>query len=291
MLRRLIGKFRRVNYQDPRIKEFIEYYKSTDDLEILKMIEFMKKYNQFNMMNCELSKKYEVGGVIIEQDDACPNSYIKHEGKKLYFPQDMSREKIANLYIALSKEQDENSPHRYLSQQDLEYISNYKKSGGYIRIFEFGSMEGMFSLKLSDLSDEIHLFECNPDWIEALNNTFSPWKDKVKILNNYVSDQNDGQNISLDKYLLGQPFRGLDIVKMDIEGAEISALRGMTNFMKEALNFKLYVCSYHKQGDEENIRRICNEYRIEHNPGYFCFFKDPEYGPPFVRRCLLKISK
>lgn len=62
MLRRLIGKFRRVNYQDPRIKEFIEYYKSTDDLEILKMIEFMKKYNQFNMMNCELSKKYEVGG-------------------------------------------------------------------------------------------------------------------------------------------------------------------------------------------------------------------------------------
>ena len=277
--------------RDPRIKVFLKYHRKTKDPEILSMMKFMKKHNQFNMMNCELSQNYNADNIIVNREEGVLNSYVMHEGKKLYFTKNKDEVGVKNNYIALAKEQDKNSPHCYLSEQDLKDIIDYKKRGGYIRLFEFGTAEGMFSLKLSELVDEIHLFECKPEWIEALQLTFSPWKEKVSIINKYVTDKNDDNSVSLDEYLSGKPYEGLDIVKMDIEGAEIDALHGMKNFLRDSKNFKLFVCVYHNQEDEKQVKDICKNFDIETNKGYFCFYEDPNYGEPYVRRCLLKISK
>lgn len=218
--------------------------------------------------------------------------YVLHEGEKLYFPKNKNEKQIKETYIALLREQDANSPHRYLAPVDIEAIKQYKAAGKYIRVFEFGAAEGMFSLKLCSLCDEIHIFECDSNWIEALRCTFAPWKDKMYITEKYVSDHDDAQHVSLDYYLSErQKTEGLDIVKMDIEGSEIMALKGMKHFMQEVNNFMLFVCTYHRQGDEEAVREICKDYRIETNKGYFCFYVDPKYGEPYVRRCLLKVTK
>ena len=61
---------------------------------------------------------------------------------------------------------------------------------------------------------------------------------------------------------------------MDIEGAEVKAITGMMNYMHCAKYFKLFACAYHNENDENDIRDLCQEFHIDVNKGYFCFFVD-----------------
>lgn len=90
--------------------------------------------------------------------------------------------------------------------------------------------------------------------------------------------------VNLDNSLL--------IVKMDIEGYEMRALEGMKSTLSAAKNVMAFICAYHKQNDEKEIREYFKRgYDIKHTDGYFCFYEDPEYDAPYIRRCVMKIRK
>ena len=73
-----------------------------------------------------------------------------------------------------------------------------------------------------------HIVEGDHDWIEALKETFKPYKEKVRIIEAFASSQSFGKYIKLDDVLDG----GIDLVKMDIEGSEKKALIGAKEHIK-----------------------------------------------------------
>lgn len=46
-------------------------------------------------------------------------------------------------------------------------------------IADIGSAEGNFSLSNIENVKKVYLFESDKEWIEALEATFRPWRDKV----------------------------------------------------------------------------------------------------------------
>lgn len=104
----------------------------------------------------------------------------------------MSNDEWRNTYIQLLLEQDEESPHRYIKSNRIPDSNT---------IFaDLGAAEGFLALDFIDKVKKIYLFECDPDWIEALKMTFGPWENKVEIVNRYVSDVTSEKTVSLDDF-------------------------------------------------------------------------------------------
>ncbi len=70
----------------------------------------------------------------------------------------------------------------------------------------------------------IIVFEADNKWLKPLAQTFAQYKDKVRIIPQFVSDENSGVYTTLDAEFSGEI--GIDIIKMDVEGAEINVIRG-----------------------------------------------------------------
>lgn len=263
---------------------FLKYHEHTENPEIREMVEYIKKKDRFGMMNCELTQDYSKLSPDIFYNKSVQMFYLLEGGHKLYFANGFDEEKTLNMYRSLKREQDIKSPHRYLEEEDINIIKRQKAKGKKIVLYELGAMEGMFSLGLIDMVDEVHIFECSSGWISALKNTFYPWKDKVKIVNKSVSDYSDRTHICMNDYCV-QSTSTLNtyiIVKMDIEGNERFALKGMKDFLEKASHFMLFVCTYHKQDDEEMVRKLFSDCQIRNTQGYFCFYqmliiKNPMY--------------
>jgi hypothetical protein len=123
------------------------------------------------------------------------NKYVLYENKKMYFPKNWPTVKIQNYYTDLLREQDVNSPHRY------ETDSFAVKDGDLVA--DIGAAEGIFALSIIERAAHIFLFECDENWIAALRLTFEPWQNKITIINKYVSDSNEGNNITIDEFVGG----------------------------------------------------------------------------------------
>lgn len=114
------------------------------------------------------------------------------EGKKLYFKRGMSRKEAVRTYRSLEEEQDLHSPHYY-------FFDGLTLSENSV-VADIGVVEGNFGLKIVDRVKELYLFECDAGWIEALEATFEPWKDKVHIVNRFVSDTTSSDTVRLDDF-------------------------------------------------------------------------------------------
>jgi hypothetical protein len=171
-------------------------------------------------------------------------------------------------------EQDTHSPHRYVKD-----ISRLK---GKV-LLDVGAAEAIFSLDVIELVSHVYLFECDDVWIEALNATFAPWKDKVTIVRKYVSDTNDENTITLDRFFEDKDKKNL-FLKMDIEGYEQAALRGASNLLKEAHDIDFSICTYHKKNDAVEIAGILNSFGFdcEQTEGFIYFEKD--FRKAIIRR-------
>jgi Methyltransferase FkbM domain len=176
-------------------------------------------------------------------DDSKKLSYVWHNQKKLYFPNDYTHERIATLYLSLITEQDPSSAHRY--------VSSYDELTGKI-LLDIGAAEGIFSLDTIEHVKHVYLFECEQFWIEALNATFEPWSSKVMIVEKYVGIKSENNFITIDDFLADKEKDNL-FLKMDIEGAEQSALKGATKTLKNGKNINIAVCTYHKPEDPAEI--------------------------------------
>jgi len=196
-------------------------------------------------------------------DEAKCLPYVYHSNKKLYFPQNMEEENIISLYRSLVLEQDSNSPHRY--------VDSYDELKGMF-LLDIGAAEGIFSLEVIELVEKTHLFECDEKWIKALHATFEPWKEKVLIVEKYISDINNEEFTTIDSFMEEKENNNL-FIKMDIEGYEQSALRGARQTLDNGQNVVLSVCTYHRPNDAKEISFFLNSigYQYSFTKGYlFC---------------------
>lgn len=79
--------------------------------------------------------------------------------------------------------------------------------------------------------------------------------------------------VTLDSVVQGK----LDFLKMDVEGAEPDTLEGGCNTLRNN-HVKCAICSYHKSGDEEQIKEILHSYGYSTSVsnGYMVFYHDVE---------------
>ncbi|GHT38204.1 hypothetical protein AGMMS49965_00830 [Bacteroidia bacterium] len=202
--------------------------------------------------------------------------YVVHNGKKLYFKGDTPKD-IVSLYQSLRIEQDIRAPHRY--------VDDYSRLKGKT-LLDIGAAEGIFSLDVIEFVQHVYLFECDKDWTAALNATFAPWKDKITIVEKYVSDINDESNITIDRFLEGKDKSNL-FLKMDIEGYEQAALRGAANTLKEVRDLDYSICTYHYPNDAEEIHKTLsdNHFESEFTDGFFYWGRGKEPG---LRKAIIR---
>lgn len=205
------------------------------------------------------------------------------DGIRLYFPKKSvsSMEELEHRTFGLLVEQDPRSPHRYLNERmDVQE--------GDI-VIDAGVAEGNFAASVIRKCKKLYMVECNPNYIDALKLSFRDYLDKIVFVNKYLDSYDDDEHITIDTLLNGET---VNYIKMDIGGSEIAALQGAEHTLRNAMNLKCNICSYHNLHDYDKIVEILSQYNmeIEHSPGYMFFVFDKEY-PCYPRRGLVQAIK
>jgi hypothetical protein len=249
-------------------------------------IELVLKYlrtNPIAVFPYAFQNQYNAEDIEVFDDREKGLCYIVHEGKRLYFKKRWGKQKIRNFYNLLSKEQDFLSPHRYLTEQ-------FNFEDGEILV-DAGVAEGNFALSIVEKASRLILFEADKEWIEPLNATFEPWKDKVLIVNKFVSDVTNSTNTTIDDFI--SPGESPMFLKIDVEGAESRLLKGCKRILSEQKPLKVAVCTYHKNDDEKEFKSLLTQYGFETtcSDGFMLFLYDKKMKAPYFRRGLIRAEK
>jgi hypothetical protein len=249
------------------------------------VLSFLYK-NKASVFPHDFIKKYNPKTIVVYRNDSSGLPYVMHQNKRLFFKRRMSDKLVRSAYSGLCMEQDIDSPHLYET-------SKFSVQKGDV-VVDAGSAEGIFALNVVERAAKIYLFEVEEDWIEALQATFAPYRDKVVIINKYVSDRTEGNSISLDDYFKDEK---INFIKADIEGAEIHLLNGSTNILKRAIrdSLKIVLCTYHQQNDAKTIEEILKNsgFYTEFSKGYMIFVLNiwEKLLPPYLRKGVIRASK
>ena len=215
--------------------------------------------------------------------DADGFPYIVFEDKKMFYPKDHhfqildGREVVADILY----EQGENSPHRYIPD-------GYKMPPNAI-ILDAGVCEGNFALRYVEDASKIYLVEADERWMQALEMTFKPFREKVVFCNKFLSGRNNSKEITIDSLVNEK----LDFLKMDIEGSEVYALLGGRKTL-ESSNTQCAICTYHRQYDEDYVSFIMKSYgyATSKSKGYVFFSYDDTIADTLdLRRGVVYASK
>jgi hypothetical protein len=245
------------------------------------ILNYLKHHSITSVFPYDYTKKYNSDHVIVYMDKVNGMRYVLLDNKRLYFKRDWDEKQIQRYYNGLLIEQDVESPHRYETSEF--YVSN-----GDV-VVDAGVAEGNFALSVVERAKKLYLFEVDEEWIEALKKTFAPWKDKVVIVNKYVSDNNNGNCITLDQFF-GQ--EKIDFIKADIEGAEAQLLSGAEDILERQTHVKIALCTYHRHNDAKLLNNILmkNGFHTEFSKGYMIFWYEvyDKLQPPYLRRGLIR---
>ncbi|MDR2430858.1 MAG: FkbM family methyltransferase [Candidatus Margulisbacteria bacterium] len=252
------------------------------DLRERKAIIKYLKLNGLNVFPYNFNKKYKPTNILVHYDNACGLNYVFYENKKMYFPKDWDKQRIQYYYTSLLVEQDISSPHRYAS-------SSFQVQNNDV-VLDCGTAEGNFALSVVEKAQKLYLFEIEKEWLTALEKTFAPWKDKVVIVNKYISDNSDNNCITLDNLF---PTEKINFLKADIEGAELQLLNGAKSLLARSTKLRVVLCTYHKQGDAELFDRILTAkgFKTEFSAGYMLVYVLPNFAPPYLRRGVIRATK
>lgn len=257
----------------------VMYLKRNKDPEVLEIIKNIKE-NGLNIFNYEFTKKYDHILLDIKSDNDNGLLYIVYGGNRIYFKRGMSKDDIYEYWKGICIEQDEESPHKYLS--DMVDLSNDEI------VFDCGGAEGNFIFLNRSRIKKAVIVECDLGWIEALEATFKDDKN-ILIEKSMVGELSEGNTISIDD--LCKKYGIPTCVKMDIEGAEVGALRGAREALKK--DIKWLVCTYHRQTDYDDIVKLFDQsrYEIETSKGYMTIYWTFSYKKPYIRRGLIRVKK
>lgn len=262
------------------------FFHPSQKKEYLKELKFIQKQSSNNfsysyVFPYNFIYNYEEGNIKVFKDAEKGMFYVLHFGKRLYYKKSFKTEsEVQTAYNCILIEQDKQSPHRYLDN-DFNINNN-------TIVVDIGSAEGFLGLDNIEKITKLYVFEANSEWIEALYATFEPWKEKVIIVNKYVSNNNDDNNVTLDSFFSENP---IDFIKIDVEGAEMMIFEGA----KEILNvnaLKIAICTYHKQDDAEKILKILNQHDFHCSfTNDFMLFTLVKLNPPYFRKALIRSQK
>jgi len=260
---------------------FLNLNYNEQECEIVEIIDFFRKYN-FSIYPYEFTRKYLQTDIDVFYDELNKNQYVMYGNKRLYFPDEWSIEQIQICFNGLRIEQDKDSPHRYETEDFMV------KEGDVIA--DIGAAEGIWALNNIEKASKVYLFECEPKWINALQKTFEPWKEKVVIVNKYVSDTSEGINVTLDDYFQNER---INFIKADIEGYELKLLKGSSEIFQKNDRLKLLLCTYHRENDATELKEILEQNRFvtEYSKGYMLFIYDDNLKEPYIRRGLIRAKK
>ncbi|MBG0858774.1 MAG: FkbM family methyltransferase [Bacteroidales bacterium] len=267
-------------------RKILEYYSALPEEEInyeqRELLEFLGN-NPLTIFPYHFHYKYDPGKIEVLHDPLTGLYYVFQDGKKLFFKKQWSKKRIRKAYAELSREQDPESPHRYLSETF--------STGQYDVIADIGAAEGNFPLSVIENIRKLYLVEYNSDWNRALEATYAPWKDKVEIINKIVSDIDDDNHISLDTLIKTRP--DITFLKIDVDGNESKVLEGAKKLLSGSSRLKIVLCTYHKGDDEEEFTSllVSNGFSVSPSKGYMIHYYDKMIKVPWLRRGLIRASR
>lgn len=257
------------------------YKNHQDKTEILDYI----KTHPISVFNYPFTEKYVNIPAEIGFDARNELYYVMHMGKyKMYMARRLNtKEKVYEYYRSLCMEQDNNSPHRYVTD-------DFDVQTGDILV-DIGTAEGIFSIDKIDKVKKLYIIETDAEWIEALKYTFGNYMDKVVMVEKFVADYTGYGSVKLDDAINEE----VNFIKMDIEGNEYAAMVGAKKTIEKSTNLRCVLCTYHNDNDEVALKSLVESYGLsaEFSKGYMYFANDAEqlYVMPSLRRGVLRCQK
>jgi len=270
--------------------KIMRYFDNHDKSLYLNEIKYLEKKGELDVFPYEYVKRFEDSEVFYDKIEKL--NYVLHENKKLFFPIEQSIEEIKWSYVNYIENENllggsykEKNPHQYIT--DKFFVDKDDV------ILDLGSAEALFALHHVDIAKFILIVENNPLWSKALEATFRPYTNKVKIINKNVSNFKSAESITLDE-IMAEFSNENFFVKMDLEGVEKDILQSNALTFSKYTNIKIACATYHNDEDAQIIERILKDYgfNIEFSEGYLLFlYDDMELKPPYFRKGILRASK
>lgn len=279
----VVPKFLREKIRSRRLKSAIlKFYNNSSSplSEELKSVLNYIKHHSLSVFPYSFQDTYKKENIEVLCDREKKLRYVLLDGKKLYFKRRWSDRRIRHSFNELKKEQDPSSPHRYLCES---FDINKDEV-----LADIGVAEGNFALGAVEKAKSLYLFETDKEWIEALNATFEPWKDKVHIINKFVGDKNTGNQTTLDGFFNNR--EEVSFLKIDVDGAEAKLLKGCEKILSKQTPLKIALCTYHKCNDDADFTALLKEkkFDLSHSDGYMLFLIDKKLKAPYFRRGLIR---
>lgn len=266
-----------------RIEQYISEKDIPDEKDVREVYKFVRKKGIETVFPYKFIHKYFIKAVLaIKYDSNSGMYYAKRKGRRLYLKHDRF-ENALEYYWSLIYEQDKHSPHLYSEE----------KIGGHI-LFDIGGAEGFLSFDHLDDFEHIYIFEGDSSWFPALKKTFEDYSNKVTIIEKYVGDSDTDSYLTIDRFCNEYNIDDVEIfMKMDVEGAEMSVLKGANIFLSRYNHLKMAICAYHKQRDEYEIQTELeryNRFEISHSKGYMIMYYMNDIEEPYLRRGVLRVK-
>ena len=264
-------------------KKIIGYFRNLPEKDVngeqLEVVDYLE-INPLAIFPYPFEHKYSPADIEVDSDKALGMRYVMFEGKKLYFKKRWKSERIRRGFSDLMREQDINSPHRYL-------VPDFDVSEDDV-IADIGAAEGNFSLSVIERVKKAYILEYNREWAGALNATFAPYKHKTEVINKMVSDTDDESNIKLDTFL--KERQDVTFLKIDVDGVEQKVLNSCMETLRSNRPLKIALCTYHRANDESDFTRLLRDCGFEVGPsrGYMIHFYDKKIAAPWLRRGLIR---
>ena len=296
--------------QETNFRDYMDesMFDETRKADISRNFSLLKKNGAatFPEMNISIYEKYFTRKLKIKKDPTTDLFYVLlDDGKKLFYKRGMNESSINHSFNSVSFEQDYASPHRYLTcdqhfvgvlRSGVKHVGSREEDSFGVAesgiVIDVGAAEGNFALSVIEKASKVYIIESDAAWCEALKHTFSPYKEKVEIIQKYLSDVSDDNNITLNDLIKKYGINKIDFLKMDIEGYEKQALQGglgEDNASFADIN-KMAICTYHNPQDDREISNFVSQYgyKTQLTNGYIYF---PDSNPPPIRKAVLRAHK
>ena len=250
----------------------------------------------FDMYRADWMKKYRENVIevrSVKTDSGARYKCVSYSSRQgngksydMYLPGGWKDARVKSYIRGIMIEQDDNSFHQYLTSDEY----NRMPQG---TVIDIGTAEGNFGLDMLEKSKHLYLFECDNKFVDTLNVTFrkSISNGITKVVSNYVGSVSRGDSITLDDYFEDNMPDDVTVIKMDIEGAEQDALRGMKKLLEKNPQAILLICAYHSQDAEREIRELLSDYKITTKNQYTIVPSMGEKKYPYIRHGVLRAQK
>jgi len=229
------------------------------------------------------------------------NASILHfNDMNIYYDKDWSSDKIIQNFNAIYNEQTSDSPHKYLSGDEI---------GQDWVIYDFGPAEGYQSKLWIKRAKHIYLFEPDVDFYHSLLQTFKIEIEnkKVTVFNVGVSNENKDFQVGnkiFKLYTLDFIVKEFNLllpnyIKVDIEGEEMKFLSSSIGVLKRETLKVMQITVYHRPEDYIVIETFLKPFfkRFKYNDGVVFFNRDgmvsgsyKKVFHPVIRKSLLTCS-